>query len=329
MQVDERDAGAVVAHACLQFAGVGGRVGDELISAVPQVVKVGANQAGSGECGHPGAAVEVAMAKRLAVWACEEQSRTLAELVEVLAQVRHDQIGQADDAPAGFAVSRINDAMRPGEKFVVTSRSEQYLEAIRPENGAQVNLRGTAAIQLRPLDANAVRAYLCEDAAGPAAKARWEPVFAVLATKVPAGQALKTPLMVGLARAIYNPRPREEIGGLRDPAELCNSALTDRKAVESLLFDAFIPARYRPNPPRRWTAREAEGWLEFIARHLEYTIGATDFAWWELPQALSIVRLLSRVSAFAAALRMRTGWERSTSSSTSICSIGSPPGHQD
>lgn len=53
--------------------------------------------------------------------------------------------------------------------------------------------------------------------------------------------------MVGLARAIYNPRPGELAGTLRDPAELCNPALQDRMAVESLLFDAFIPAAYRPS----------------------------------------------------------------------------------
>ena len=34
-----------------------------------------------------------------------------------------------------------------------------------------------------------------------------------------------TPLMVGLARAIYNPRPGELAGTLRDPAELCDPAL--------------------------------------------------------------------------------------------------------
>jgi uncharacterized Ntn-hydrolase superfamily protein len=44
----------------------------ELVSGVPQVVKMGANQAGGGERGHPGAAVEVAMAKRLAVRATEQ-----------------------------------------------------------------------------------------------------------------------------------------------------------------------------------------------------------------------------------------------------------------
>ena len=132
---------------------------------------------------------------------------------------------------------------------------------------------GAAAVQLRPLDADAVRGYLRDDAAGPVAKARWEPVLAVLGTEAPAGQALSTPLMVGLARAIYNPRPGELAGALRDPAELCSPALADRPAVESLLFDAFIPAAYR-HDPRRWKAQDAERWLVFLARHLEHTMAA-------------------------------------------------------
>ena len=92
--------------------------------------------------------------------------------------------------------------------------------------------------------------------------------------------------MVGLARAIYNPRPGELAGTLRDPAELCSPALADRTAVESLLFDAFIPAAYRHDPAGRWKAQDAERWLVFLARHLEHTIGSPDLAWWQLPRAV-------------------------------------------
>jgi hypothetical protein len=133
-----------------------------------------------------------------------------------------------------------------------------------------------------PLDADAVRGYLCDDVADPATRARWDPVRALLGTKAPAGQALGSPLMVGLARAIYNPRPGELAGTVRDPAGLCSPALADRAAVESLLFDAFIPAAYRPPTGGRWTAEQAEEWLVFLARHLEQTIGNPDLAWWQL-----------------------------------------------
>ena len=134
-------------------------------------------------------------------------------------------------------------------------------------------------------------AVITDDAAGPAAKARWAPVLAVLGTEAPAGQALKTPLMVGLARAIYNPRPGELAGTLRDPAELCDPACTDRAAVESLLFDAFIPAAYRHDPAWHRKAQAAESWLVFLARHLERTIASPDLAWWQLRLAVPRLEL--------------------------------------
>jgi hypothetical protein len=197
-----------------------------------------------------------------------------------------DGLDEIPEKVRGPAISRINDTLRPGEHMVVTCRTQQYRDAVRPANGSEVILRAAAAVQMRPLDAEAVRNYFCDDAAGPVTRARWAPVLAVLDTAASAAQALSTPLMVGLARAIYNPRPGEPDGSLRDPAELCNPDLDDRTAVESLLFDAFIPAAYRDDAASRWKAQDAEKWLVFLARHLEHTIGATDFAWWRLPLAV-------------------------------------------
>jgi hypothetical protein len=214
-----------------------------------------------------------------------ESSQAAALLASGLILPVLDGLDEIPDRVRGAAISRINDALRPGEQVVVTCRTEQYRDAVRPPGGAEVTLRAAAAVQLRPLDADIVRGYLRDDAAGPAARTRWDPVLAVLGTEAPAGQALGTPLMVGLARAIYNPRPGELAGTLRDPAELCSPALARRAAVESLLFDAFIPAAYRRGSSDRWNAQDAERWLMFLARHLEQTIGSTDLAWWQLQKA--------------------------------------------
>jgi hypothetical protein len=197
-----------------------------------------------------------------------------------------DGLDEIPDAVRGPAISRINDTLHPGERLVVTCRTRQYRDALRPPGGAEVTLRAAAAIQLRPLNADVVSRYLRDDAGGPGAAARWEPVLAALRAQQSAGQALATPLMVGLARTIYNPRPGELAGELRDPAELCSSALPDRAAVETHLFDAFIPAAYRHGTYGRWTAEKAETCLVRLARHLEYTIGGPDLAWWQLVQAL-------------------------------------------
>jgi NACHT domain len=216
----------------------------------------------------------------------QEPSRAAALLTSGLILPILDGLDEIPEEVRGPAISRINDTLRPGEQLVVTCRSQQYRNAVRPPGGVEVTLRAAPAVELRPLDAEAVRGYLCDDAAGPVTKARWDPVLDVLGTDAPAGRALTTPLMVGLARAIYNPRPGELAGGLRDPAELFSLALADRAAVESLLFDAFIPAAYRREPADRWKAQDAERWLVFLARHLEGTIVGPDLAWWQLPLAI-------------------------------------------
>ena len=197
-----------------------------------------------------------------------------------------DGLDEIPEEVRGPAISRINDALRPGEQLVVTCRTQQYRDAVRPQGGVEVTLRAAAAVQLRPLDADAVRGYLCDDAAGPVARARWDPVLAVLGTEAPAGQALDTPLMVGLARAIYNPRPGELAGTLRDPAELCDPALADRAAVESLLFDAFIPAAYRHDScwPLEGAGRGEVAGVPCPPPRAK--IGSPDLAWWQLRQAV-------------------------------------------
>ena len=223
-----------------------------------------------------------------------ESTRAAALLASGLIVLVLDGLDEIPEQLRGPAINRINNALGAGEQVVVTCRTQQYRDAVRPQGGAEVILRGAAAVQLRPLYPDAVRGYLCDDAAGPVTKARWDPVFAVLGTEAPAGQALRTPLMVGLARTIYNPRPG---GTLREPVELCSPALADRAAVESLLFDAFIPAAYQDDPAGRWKAQDMERWLVFLARHLEYTIVSPDLAWWQLPRAVPGLTLAAKAAA--------------------------------
>lgn len=214
-----------------------------------------------------------------------EDTQAAAVLASGLILPILDGLDEIPEEVRGLAIGRMNDALRPGEQLVVTCRTQQYRDAARPLDGIEETLRASAALELRPLDADVVCSYLLEDAGGPTARARWDPVLAVLGTETPAAQALSTPLMVGLARMIYNPRPGELAATLRDPAELCSPALADRAAVESLLFDAFIPAAYRHDLVGRWKVQDAERWLVFHARHLEQTIGSPDYAWWQLREA--------------------------------------------
>jgi hypothetical protein len=215
-----------------------------------------------------------------------EPTRAAALLASGLILPFLDGLDEMPEKVRGSAIDRINDGLRPGQQVIVTCRAKEYRAAVRPKEGLEVNLRATAAVQLHPLDADAVCRYLLADAAGPAARARWDPVLAVLGTEAPVAQVLRTPLMVSLARAIYNPRPGELAEALRDPAELCSRAIVDRAAVESILFDAFIPSAYRNESAGRWNIKDAERWLVYLARHLECTIGGPDFSWWQLWRAL-------------------------------------------
>ena len=102
----------------------------------------------------------------------------------------------------------------------------------------------------------------------------------MLGTPTSVGQALTTPLMVSLARVMYNPRTGESAEDLASPAELCN--FPDKAAVEAHLLDGLIPASYRPRLSDHWDRRRAKHWLEFLASHLEYQAKSPDFAWWQL-----------------------------------------------
>jgi NACHT domain len=194
-----------------------------------------------------------------------------------------DGLDEIPEEVRGPAITRINDSLRPGDQLIVTCRTRPYRDAVQPPGGAEITLQAAAVIQLCPLDPADVSRYLRDGAGSAGAPARWDPVLAALGTKAPAGRALVTPLMVDLARTIYNPPPGERTAELRDPAELCR--LHDRAAVEAHLLDAFIPAVYRSRSASRWDGRQAERWLVFLARHLETNIGTPDLAWWQLMKA--------------------------------------------
>ena len=191
-----------------------------------------------------------------------------------------DGLDEIPKSARAVAISRINRELKPGEQVVVTCRTEQYRAAVSPQDGQGVVLRA-AAVQLSTLQFDEIASYLRQDA-GPAAVTRWN-FLDTLSPESPVRRALITPLMAGLARAIYNPRPDEQARDLRHPVELCNFA--DRPTIEDHLFDAYIPAAYRPPSAARWTAKQAEPWFVFLARHLEYTIGSPDLAWWQLQKA--------------------------------------------
>jgi hypothetical protein len=153
--------------------------------------------------------------------------------------------------------------------------------------------------------------YLRSSAGGSDAAARWQPVFEVLRTEpdAPVTKALTTPLMAALAKAIYNPRPKEGLTTIPAPTELLNrTRFQDDVNVKRHLFDKFIPASYRLAEDqlyhRMWNVEKAQRWLTFMACDLEGRQGTTDFSWWRLsgaaPKALSAIAVGLFVGILAA-----------------------------
>ncbi|GAA4022306.1 hypothetical protein GCM10022232_79080 [Streptomyces plumbiresistens] len=208
-----------------------------------------------------------------------------------------------DELPAragAMALHRINAALPYGCGMVLSSRPGEYRAALQPRSGVPARLAGLAGIHLEALDGEDVAAYLRRDAGGsdtPAAR-RWAPVARALGTAAPVGRALTSPLMVSLARTVYNPRPDEGHEVLPNPGDLV--WLRTRTAVEHHLLDAFVDAAYRPHPhrPRRWTAAQARPALAFLARHMERGLdGVAEVAWWKLRHAVpaALPRVLAGV----------------------------------
>ncbi|MFB7274759.1 NACHT domain-containing protein [Streptomyces sp. NPDC056244] len=200
-----------------------------------------------------------------------------------------------DEIPTPFramALDAVNAALPLGRPLVLSSRVTEYGDTLAPARGVPVRLSGAAAVELRPLDAPDIAGYLKRDAGGQetAAAARWDPVIRLLGTDAPVARALTTPLMLFLARTVYNPRPGEQAAVLPTPADLCDPARFPGAAdVRAHLFDAFVPAAYRPHPryPCRWSPQQAEHALRYLARHLQHTLGGTtDLAWWQVRRAL-------------------------------------------
>jgi len=214
-----------------------------------------------------------------------------------------DGLDELPGSVIATALTKINDGLGPGQGVVVASRLDTYRTATTGTATASTSrtktasvppsvtarLLGAAGITLQPVTPSDVAAYL-RGRADPIAKARWEPVVNALRTGAPVAQALESPLLVALARTIYNPRPGEHAGIVPDPAELCDQTqLPSVGAVRAHLFDAFIRAAYRPDSPYgdRWKPDQAERWLGFLARHLrDDRHNASDIAWWQLRLAV-------------------------------------------
>ncbi|MEO3788464.1 NACHT domain-containing protein [Actinocorallia sp. B10E7] len=237
----------------------------------------------------------------------EREGTTLAEaLVEdQLILPVLDGLDELDPAVRGFAIAALNEALRPGMPLVLTSRTVEYAAAVDAAGGGlPVRLRGAAIIELEILSTDLMIDYLRAGASGEASAQRWEPIFARLREDpaAPVSRALETPLMLGLARFLYNPVPRHVRDGtvLPDPAELLDPGrfpTADR--IKNHLLGAFLTAAYRRpvGTDRRMRAeRDVErARMSLSALAAELDLRRThDLAWWQLQRAIGDPREFDR-----------------------------------
>jgi len=187
-----------------------------------------------------------------------------------------DGLDESPDGLRAAAITALNE-QRPQWPVVVTARGAEYREAVCK---AGRGLSNAEVIELEPLRPNDVDRYLPAATGGP--PERWVEVQEHLHDQPdgPIAHALRTPLMVWLARTLY--------AADRDPSELCDvSRFPESTDVEDHLLDHIVPALYPPYPlPKsrgvpHWDPYRVRKWFFLLARHLN-TRRTNDLEWWEL-----------------------------------------------
>jgi transcriptional regulator with XRE-family HTH domain len=162
--------------------------------------------------------------------------------------------------------------------LLLTSRPGEYANMASTDA-----LTAAAAVRLTDLTVTDLVDYLPRTTRKNAGATVWDPVLDELRDRperpasVNLRAVLTTPLMVGLARAIYS----DPAGG--DPSELLDAdRFGSQYELEAHLLGSFIPTVYRDE---RWDAGRVRGWLSYLAFHLDRR-GTHDLAWWQLGSAL-------------------------------------------
>ncbi|WP_328968022.1 hypothetical protein [Streptomyces sp. NBC_00239] len=185
-----------------------------------------------------------------------------------------DGLDEIPEAARRGAVRALNHALGRDRPVVVTCRSAEYEDVIE---GGSTALRRAPVVEIAPVAAEDAVAYL-SDAQWPEG-VDWSEVYGELRTAPggPVALALSTPLMVSVARSLY-----ERSGGR--PAELADRArFASRHAVEDHLVERFVDAAYADRPPAE--AATARTRLTFLALYL-HRHREQDLAWWLMPRRL-------------------------------------------
>jgi transcriptional regulator with XRE-family HTH domain len=183
-----------------------------------------------------------------------------------------------DELAAGLHRAALDALNATALPLLLTSRPGEYATVAGTDA-----LTAAAAVRLTDLTVSDLAGYLPRTTRGACGATVWDPVLNELRdhperpASVNLRAVLTTPLMVGLARAIYS----DPAG--RDPMELLDTnRFGSQYALEDHLLSSFIPTVYRDQPGRRpWDPDRVRSWLGYLARHLD-RLGTQNLAWWEL-----------------------------------------------
>ncbi|MFG1839853.1 NACHT domain-containing protein [Micromonospora sp. NPDC049175] len=174
------------------------------------------------------------------------------------------------------ALRELERAAATGLRMVLTCRSDEFEHTV-DEAGA---LSLAAVIDVEPVRIVDAEVYLTQrELSG---SQRWQPVLEAMRRDPdgPLATALSTPLMIGLARRVYQ-APQSQ------PQELVT--LPTAKAVERHLLEGFLPSVY-PDPP---AAERASRWLAFLAHHSRDRMRDPNLEWWRLARAVPRAALVT------------------------------------
>ena len=168
------------------------------------------------------------------------------------------------------ALVKLSDTASSRMPLLLTSRDDGY-----PTTGGVLS---AATIELETLSLDDLETYLPYTSAG-ARTTEWNEVLQRLREdpEGPAATALRTPLMVALARTVYSDVPDH------DPRDLLTGPFPTTEALENHLLDSFVPTVYRDRPLAQ--RERVQDWLAHLARHLEL-LDTTDLKWWQLGSTL-------------------------------------------
>jgi hypothetical protein len=184
-----------------------------------------------------------------------------------------DGLDELPEPARPLAVSRINDAGL-GPLFL-TSRREEFVRAT-----AHDRVTAAAVVKVRAPALDEVEAWL-EETAAPG-RTRWRELLEEGAPEL--ADVLRTPLMAGLARAVYSESDA-------DPEKLVAASRSGAGSVETHLLGQLIPAAYRVGAGKRpWGVDTARRYLVTLGRGLADR-GIERLEWWRLDSAVPKWRL--------------------------------------